>query len=128
MTWFSRSLLALAALLLAGLSTNGAAEEKVTKGEKLKVTLRYRVAGKDPEKYEVVTAGYYWMPSQTAVIVCDMWDTHHCLNAVRRVDELGPRMNQVLEKARNQGVFIIHAPSSCMEPYKDHPGRKLAQD
>jgi nicotinamidase-related amidase len=37
-----------------------------------------------------------------------------------------PRMNQVLEKARSQGVLIIHAPSSCMEPYKDHPGRKLA--
>src|SRR5438552_1136599 len=36
-------------------------------------------------------------------------------------------MNEVLEKARDQGVLIIHAPSSCMEPYKDHPARKRAQ-
>lgn len=25
-----------------------------------------------------------WQPAQTAVIVCDMWDAHHCVNAVRR--------------------------------------------
>ena len=56
-----------------------------------------------------------------------MWDSHHCLNAVRRCVEIAPRMNEVLEKAREQGVLIIHAPSSCMEPYKDHPGRKLAK-
>jgi nicotinamidase-related amidase len=36
-------------------------------------------------------------------------------------------MNQVLEKARSQGVLIIHAPSGCMETYADHPGRKIAQ-
>src|SRR5688500_19093270 len=68
-----------------------------------------------------------WQPGQTAIIVCDMWDSHHCLNAVRRVEELAPVMNRVLEKARSQGVSIIHAPSSCMEPYKDHPARKRAQ-
>ena len=56
-----------------------------------------------------------------------MWDSHHCLNAVRRVVEMAPRMNDVLKNARDRGVLIIHAPSSCMEPYKDHPGRKLAQ-
>jgi nicotinamidase-related amidase/type 1 glutamine amidotransferase len=36
-------------------------------------------------------------------------------------------MNAVLEAARKQGATIIHAPSSCMEPYANHPGRKLAQ-
>jgi nicotinamidase-related amidase len=69
-----------------------------------------------------------WEPDQTAVIVCDMWDAHHCLNAVQRVEEMAPRMNQVLEKARSRGVLIIHAPSSCMAPYKDHPARKRAQE
>ena len=24
-----------------------------------------------------------WDPEQTAIIVCDVWDYHHCLNAVR---------------------------------------------
>jgi nicotinamidase-related amidase len=66
-------------------------------------------------------------PKETALIVCDMWDQHHCPQAVARVKEMAPRMNQVLEKARAQGVLIIHAPSSCMDPYKDHPARKRAQ-
>jgi len=68
-----------------------------------------------------------WQPRETAIIVCDMWDSHHCLNAVRRVVEMAPRMNDVLTKARGQGVLIVHAPSSCMEAYQDRPGRKLAQ-
>src|SRR5438552_2232224 len=67
-----------------------------------------------------------WQPRQTAIIVCDMWDSHHCLNAVWRCVEMAPRMNEVLKKARDQGVLIVHAPSSCMEPYQNHPGRKLA--
>lgn len=67
-----------------------------------------------------------WNPQETALIVCDMWDAHHCLNAVRRETEMAPRLNKVLEAARKQGVLIIHAPSSCTEPYQDHPGRKLA--
>jgi hypothetical protein len=25
-----------------------------------------------------------WLPSRTAIIVCDMWDLHHCKNAVTR--------------------------------------------
>ncbi len=64
-----------------------------------------------------------WEPLQTAIIVCDMWDLHHCLNATRRGAEMGPRMNRVLKTARDRGVTIIHAPSSCMDFYKDHPAR-----
>jgi type 1 glutamine amidotransferase/nicotinamidase-related amidase len=68
-----------------------------------------------------------WDPKQTAIIVCDMWDAHHCLNAVRRAEEMAPRMNQVLEQARGRGTLIIHAPSGCMGPYQNHPARKRAQ-
>lgn len=67
-----------------------------------------------------------WKPAETAIIVCDMWDAHHCLNAVRRELELAPRMERVLQDARGKGVLIIHAPSSCMDAYKDHPARKRA--
>src|SRR4029077_3017179 len=35
---------------------------------------------------------------------------------------------QMLRAARARGVLIIHAPSSCMETYKDHPARKRAID
>lgn len=68
-----------------------------------------------------------WLPSRTAMIVCDMWDLHHCRNAVIREGEMAPRMNQVLEKARQAGVLIIHAPSSCMKPYEGSPARERAR-
>lgn len=68
-----------------------------------------------------------WLPSRTAIIVCDMWDLHHCRNAVIREGEMAPRMNEVLEKARQQGVLIIHASSSCMKPYEGTPARERAK-
>jgi nicotinamidase-related amidase len=68
-----------------------------------------------------------WKPAETCVIVCDMWDAHHCLNAVRRAEEMAPRMDAYLKAARDRGILVIHAPSSCMAAYADHPGRKLAQ-
>lgn len=68
-----------------------------------------------------------WLPSRTAIIVCDMWDLHHCKNAVIREGEMAPRFNEVLEKARKEGVLIIHAPSSCMKPYEGTPARERAK-
>jgi nicotinamidase-related amidase len=78
-------------------------------------------------KFTVAEKAQAWPAKKTAVIVCDMWDAHHCLNAVRREEEMVPRMNDFLTKARDGGAFIIHAPSSCMDAYKDHPARKRAQ-
>jgi nicotinamidase-related amidase len=94
----------------------------------LRARSRTLVKANTEEAYAPFEKALTWSPGKTAIIVCDMWDTHHCYNAVKRVEELAPRMNQVLEKARSMGVLIIHAPSSCMEPYKDHPARKRAQD
>jgi nicotinamidase-related amidase len=93
----------------------------------LVVHKRARVLQQDGA-YAVRTQEEAWKPNETAIIVCDMWDAHHCLNAVRRETEMAPRMNQLLKVAREKGVFIIHAPSSCMAPYAEHPGRKLAQN
>ena len=67
-----------------------------------------------------------WSAGETAIIVCDVWDRHHCLNAVRRMTEFLPRMNQVLTVARQQGAVIIHAPSDCMPAYETHPARLRA--
>ncbi len=91
----------------------------------LMVTLRSRVGSEN--SYQIITRREEWGEKQTAVIVCDMWDQHHCLNAVLRERELAPRMNELLIKLRKQGVLVIHAPSSCMAAYKDHPGRKMAR-
>ena len=67
-----------------------------------------------------------WQPAQTAVIVCDMWDAHHCVNAVRRGAELAPHIDSFVRALRTRGATIIHAPSSCMEHYAQHPARLRA--
>jgi nicotinamidase-related amidase/type 1 glutamine amidotransferase len=77
-------------------------------------------------RFHAIVQPIKWDTKKTAIIVCDMWDSHHCLNAVHRVGEMAPRMNQVLIAARNRGVLIIHAPSECMDAYKDHPARQNA--
>ncbi len=93
----------------------------------LSLTKRSRVETAEKKgEYSVVTAREEWNPKETVIIVCDVWDAHHCLNAVRREEEMVPRMNELIEKCRAMGVLIVHAPSGCMAPYKDHPGRKLA--
>jgi nicotinamidase-related amidase len=89
--------------------------------------LKLRSRTESDGKFSVVEKPQNWPAAKTAVIVCDMWDAHHCLNAVRREEEMVPRMNDFLTKARDAGAFIIHAPSSCMDAYKEHPARKRAQ-
>jgi nicotinamidase-related amidase len=108
-----------AAVSLLSYSAAGFAQQK-----EISLTLRLRLENKGV--YQAVDKTEAWPTNKTAIIVCDMWDAHHCLNAVRREEEMVPRMNEVLEKARSQGMFIIHAPSSCMDAYKDHPARKRA--
>lgn len=56
-----------------------------------------------------------------------MWDDHWCKGAARRVAELSGPMNRLIEVARSRGVFILHAPSTCMAFYQDTPARKRAQ-
>jgi nicotinamidase-related amidase/type 1 glutamine amidotransferase len=91
------------------------------------ITVHKRSRVEQPSGWTIKETQETWQPGQTAIIVCDMWDSHHCLNAVRRAVEMAPRMNEVLKNARDRGVLIVHAPSSCMEAYQDHPARKLAQ-
>lgn len=67
-----------------------------------------------------------WSPVRTAIIVCDVWDYHHSINAVRRLNEMVPRLNQLVAIARSQGATIIHAPSDCMGNYEQHPARRRA--
>lgn len=93
----------------------------------LNLVLRSRVEGPGPGgACRVVEKAATWDPGRTAAIVCDMWDLHHCLNAVRREVDMAPRMDQLLGVLRDRGVLIIHAPSDCMDAYKDHPARKRA--
>lgn len=113
-------LLLTSSMMLLSLALNAA--------EPLKLTLQKRVeARENTNEHRLITLAETWDTKKTAIIVCDMWDLHHCKNAVKREAEMAPRMNQLLEKARSQGVFIIHAPSSCMKPYEGHPARARAK-
>lgn len=97
--------------------------------EELQMTLRYQQETSDGSgRYHRLTRTEQWKPEESAIIVCDVWDLHHCLNAVRRVEELAPRLDKVLKQAREQGFTIIHSPSDCMEAYQDHPARQRASD
>lgn len=117
-----RSIVGILALLSVSLVATA-----VHAAQSLELNLRSRepVAGAD--QWRVVEKRASWDPKQTAIIICDMWDQHWCQGATRRVAELGPRMNRVVDLARRQGVLIIHCPSSCMEGYRDTAARKLAQ-
>ena len=65
-----------------------------------------------------------WTPENTAIVICDMWDRHWCDSATARVAAMAPHINSFVTRARNLGVTIVHAPSSTIEFYKDHPARK----
>jgi len=80
-------------------------------------------ASKETPKQTIVE----WDPKHTALIICDMWDNHWCQGAAKRVEELAVPMNKVIVEARRRGVFIIHAPSTTVDFYKDTPQRKIAQ-
>lgn len=95
--------------------------------EPLSLTLQsQREASSGTGKFLPVQQAENWNPAETAIIVCDVWDYHHCLNAVRRLEEFAPRLDAVLQKAREQGVTIIHSPSDCMPAYAGHPARTRA--
>ncbi len=118
------ALLAIAAL--ANARGENVAREPLT----LRARMREPEASRAPagEKAFVVEEKLVeWKPTETAIIICDMWNEHWCKGATRRVGELAPVMNRTVAAARAKGVFIIHAPSSCMNTYKDHPARKRAQ-
>ena len=93
------------------------------------LSLRYRipVAERSP-RFHTLRKAENWPAAKTAVVVCDVWDSHHCLNAVRRVQEMAPRMNEFLVEARRRGALIVHAPSDCMQAYEGHPARRRAQE
>ncbi|MCL4203763.1 MAG: ThuA domain-containing protein [Pirellulaceae bacterium] len=92
------------------------------------LTLRYRVPVQpNATRFHTLRRAERWQPAETAVIVCDMWDSHHSRNAVRRAEEMAPRMNQFLQSARQRGALIVHAPSGCMQPYEGHPARLRAR-
>src|SRR5213593_1815722 len=122
------------ALLWTGLKPFSATDAAVptvprANDQQLLLNARHRVPDlSSSSQYRVEEKPIEWQASRTALIIVDMWDKHWCQGASDRVAELAPRMNRFVAAARDKGVLVVHAPSSCMEPYKDHPARHRAQN
>ncbi|MCG6956914.1 MAG: cysteine hydrolase [Gemmatimonadetes bacterium] len=68
-----------------------------------------------------------WDAARIAVVVCDMWDTTHCVSAARRVIDMAPRINEVAGRLRRDGALIVHAPGGCMGFYAESSARDRAR-
>lgn len=96
--------------------------------ESFQLALRTRVPAADAGPAVIRETTEDWSSQKTAVIVCDMWDSHHGYRAAMRTGELAPCIDALITAARARGSFIIHCPSDCMEHYREHPARKRAMD
>ncbi len=95
----------------------------------LRLPLRSRVETfKGTGQFDEVNVVRGFKPGETAIILCDVWDKHWCENATKRCDVLAHKMEALLKELRPRGVLVIHAPSDCMDFYKDTPQRKRAQE
>lgn len=103
------------------LSADGEDASQVTR-----YSLSKRTAIQDCGLWKRSTENVSWDSDRVAVIICDVWDYHHSINAVRRLDEMLSSMNALVGKMRQQGSLVIHAPSDCMPHYAEHPSRRRA--
>ncbi len=96
---------------------------------KLRVRMQFRGDNKtaDGATFVAETREEDWNASETAIIICDMWNGHYCQLAAQRVDAMAPRMNNVVSRARAHGITVIHAPSGCMDVYEDTAFRRRVQ-
>ena len=72
---------------------------------------------------EALEQAVHWRASESAIVICDMWDDHHCSSSVSRLEAMIPEMNRVIRNARELGVLIVHAPSGTMDFYAGTPQR-----
>jgi type 1 glutamine amidotransferase/nicotinamidase-related amidase len=108
--------------------STGAQDKNEAENLKMRVSLEKMVpVENDNGAFIMVNEIQGWNPAETAIIICDMWDRHWCKGATERVAEMALFMNDVVSIARKKGVLIVHAPSSCMDYYENHPARKLGQ-
>lgn len=116
------------ALCVLSCAAEGRAEEApLALRPRVPGTLLLHARSRDRETGRVIVRDIEWQAMETAIIICDMWDNHYCQNAAQRVGVMAPRMNEVVTRARNHGVMIIHAPSGCMEEYAGTPHRLRMQ-
>ncbi|MEO2005857.1 MAG: isochorismatase family protein [Candidatus Poribacteria bacterium] len=94
----------------------------------LSLPLRSRIRPfKGVDEWQETTLDQVFPCAETALLLCDVWDDHPCEGAVVRLEQMLPRMNEVVGTLRSRGVQIVHAPSDTMDVYADTPYRLRAQ-
>ncbi|MHC4628506.1 MAG: hypothetical protein ACYTDV_16135, partial [Planctomycetota bacterium] len=79
------------ALLVAASLVLARAQEAKPQTNTNKLTLLARSRQQMPSgEFRVLSDKLNWAPSQTAIIICDVWDQHWCKGANRRGAELAP--------------------------------------
>src|SRR5690348_7230206 len=105
LTWRGRSGMA---IWIGGLSLAlmAHAQEKISVPVRAPLILHARVREPAPAAKGAVTDPFVieekilqWIPTKTAIIICDMWNQHWCQGATRRVAELAPAMNRAITAA-----------------------------
>jgi nicotinamidase-related amidase len=62
--------------------------------------------------------------SQTALVLCDVWDRNWCRGANERLAPMLPGINDLAHRLREAGVLVVHAPSETMDFYAGAPARR----
>jgi len=99
-------------------------------GDRIRFSRRSQVLKRDAAErayWEVLEQKVELPSEQIALLLCDVWDKHWSRGASERVDEMVPRMNEVVLALRDRGATIVHAPSDTLEFYEDSPARKRIQ-
>ncbi len=122
-------------LTVMAVATASVAAESATdsgvKGRMLTLNLRRQKLVQNDQGYnvwKVETTTRKVKASETALVLCDVWDKHWCRGANERLAEMLPQMNQVVKTLREKGVLIVHAPSDTMKFYEGSPARKRVLD
>jgi hypothetical protein len=45
----------------------------------------------DTDRWHSIETPLKWVPKETCIVVCDMWDDHWCKQSAARVGEMAPR-------------------------------------
>ncbi len=105
-----------------------AAAERTAGGHHLELSFQRRKLERDDHGYpfwKVCRERVALAAGETALLLCDVWDSHTCRGAFERLEAMVPRMNEVVKSARGKGVLIVHAPSDTMGFYEGSPARRL---
>lgn len=108
---------------MKGATSGGVVDTQVT------LDLRTRVAAfKGSGRWDEASVKRPISASETAILICDVWDSHWCRHAAERAGELAVRIDALVKTARQSGIQIIHSPSDTLDFYAGAAQRRRVAD